>query len=286
MENCNKEKKKKTIFEEIYENYKTNATDFKELEIKNNKKKTFLKVMKPLKKKFERKKGRKLKDDATELDSDERIHSRLNSDNIKRKIKTHFHCFIISFLNLMIKKEWEGNQKFKLKKMDSEITQNITIAYNRKLLNTPIKEILKKVSNKFNDHLSNEKILSKIPPSKDEINHLLNCTYKEMYEKYYLTSRNELFKNEKENNSFEYHLSKIKNKFGNEYMEKYKNNAENFVDFFQNGKMRKKKSNSSFYKENENSEINNINSNNLTNKNTISDNPIVFLTKCVEEKNN
>ena len=76
--------------------------------------------------------------------------------------------------------------------MDSEITQNITIAYNRKLLNTPIKEILKKVSNKFNDHLSNEKILSKIPPSKDEINHLLNCTYKEMYEKYYLTSRNEL----------------------------------------------------------------------------------------------
>ena len=237
MENFNKENKKKTIFEEIYENYKTNATDFKELEIKNNKKKTFLKVMKPLKKKFERKKGRKLKDDATELDSDERIHSRLNSDNIKRKIKTHFHCFIISFLNLMIKKEWEGNQKFKLKKMDSEITQNITIAYK-------------------------------------------------MYEKYYLTSRNELFKNEKENNSFEYHLSKIKNKFGNEYMEKYKNNAENFVDFFQNGKMRKKKSNSSFYKENENSEINNINSNNLTNKNTISDNPIVFLTKCVEEKNN
>ena len=39
MENFNKENKKKTIFEEIYENYKTNATDFKELEIKNNKKK-------------------------------------------------------------------------------------------------------------------------------------------------------------------------------------------------------------------------------------------------------
>ena len=58
MENFNNENKKKTIFEEIYENYKTNITDFKELEIKNNKKKTFLKVMKPLKKKFERKKGK------------------------------------------------------------------------------------------------------------------------------------------------------------------------------------------------------------------------------------
>ena len=279
MENFNNENKKKTIFEEIYENYKTNITDFKELEIKNNKKKTFLKVMKPLKKKFERKKGRKLKDDATELDSDERIHSRLNSDNIKRKIKTHFHCFIISFLNLMIKKEWEGNQKFKLKKMDSEITQNITIAYNRKLLNTPIKEILKKVSNKFNDHLSNEKILSKIPPSKDEINQLLNCTYKEMYEKYYLTSRNDLFKNEKENNSFENHLLKIKNKFGNDYMEKYKKNAVNFIQFFLKCRERKKKPLSSNFDDSSESNVNYNEFNISVSTNSNNSNSLIFVTK-------
>lgn len=192
---------------------------------------------------FKRKKGRKLKGEIIEIKRNQRIHSRLNSDNIKRKIKTHFHCFIISYLNLIIKKEWNGIQKFRFKKIDSEITQNITIAYNRILLNTPIREIIKKVSNKFNDPLSNEKILSKIPFSKIELNKLLNCTYMEMYQNYYLNSKIDLFINEKENNSFESHIMKIKEKFGCEYMEKYKKNALNFVKFFLNCKERTKKNN-------------------------------------------
>ena len=235
---------KKTIFEKIYENIKQNKLPILQVfnlsDNQNSELNNFYKQIIPIKK-FERKKGRKLKNEIVQIRSHERIHSRLNSDNIKRKIKTHFHCFIISYLNLIIKEEWGGIQKYKFKKMDSETTQNITIAYNKILLTTPIKELLKKVSNKFNDHLSNERILSKIPSSKIQINKLLNCSYREMYENYYLKSRNELFQNEKENNSFENHLVKIKNKFGNEYMEKYKTNAINFVQFFSKYREKKKK---------------------------------------------
>ena len=240
----------KTIFEKIYENLKQKQLPI--LQVFNNEEtesKNDLMVVNNLYKKlipirqFKRKKGRKLKGEIIEIKRNQRIHSRLNSDNIKRKIKTHFHCFIISYLNLIIKKEWNGIQKFRFKKIDSEITQNITIAYNRILLNTPIREIIKKVSNKFNDPLSNEKILSKIPFSKIELNKLLNCTYMEMYQNYYLNSKIDLFINEKENNSFESHIMKIKEKFGCEYMEKYKKNALNFVKFFLNCKERTKKNN-------------------------------------------
>jgi hypothetical protein len=240
----------KTIFEKIYENLKQIQLPI--LQVFNNEEtesKNDLMVVNNLYKKlipirqFKRKKGRKLKGEIIEIKRNQRIHSRLNSDNIKRKIKTHFHCFIISYLNLIIKKEWNGIQKFRFKKIDSEITQNITIAYNRILLNTPIREIIKKVSNKFNDPLSNEKILSKIPFSKIELNKLLNCTYMEMYQNYYLNSKIDLFINEKENNSFESHIMKIKEKFGCEYMEKYKKNALNFVKFFLNCKERTKKNN-------------------------------------------
>ena len=240
----------KTIFEKIYENLKQIQLPI--LQVFNNEEtesKNDLMVVNNLYKKlipirqFKRKKGRKLKGEIIEIKRNQRIHSRLNSDNIKRKIKTHFHCFIISYLNLIIKKEWNGIQKFRFKKIDSEITQNITIAYNRILLNTPIREIIKKVSNKFNDPLSNEKILSKIPFSKIELNKLLNCTYMEMYQNYYLNSKIDLFINEKEINSFESHIMKIKEKFGCEYMEKYKKNALNFVKFFLNCKERTKKNN-------------------------------------------
>lgn len=205
-----------------------------------------------------KKKGRKLKNELIIIKPNERIHSRLNCDNIKRKIKTHFHSFIINILNTTIKKEY-GFQKYKFKKINSEITQNITINYNKNLLSIPIKEILKKVSFKFHDRFQNEKIINKIPNSKIELNKLLNITYEEMYEKYYLKSTRDLFKDEKENNSFESHLVKIQNQFGKEYMKKYLENAVNLIDFFKANKKRKKKIEEYFLKLNESLTNNKLN---------------------------
>ena len=259
-----------SIFEKIYEKY--NPIEFTE-----KKKIEISKIYKPNEviipyfdskkisnqKKTTKKRGRKLKNEICIIRPRERIHSRLNSDNIKRKIKTHFHCFIISFLNLTIKKEYDGVQKFTFKKMNSEVTQNISIKYNKNLLLKPIKEILKNVSLKYNDSSQNIKIISKIPSSKIEINKLLNCTYQQMYEDYYLKSKSEMFQNEIENNSYENHLLRILNKFGKEYTMKYKDNADKFMEFFCNNKGRGKNTETEFNKNLNKETVSNINNLNL-----------------------
>ena len=259
-----------SLFEKIYEKY--NPIEFTE-----KKKIEISKIYKPNEviipyfdskkisnqKKTTKKRGRKLKNENCIIRPRERIHSRLNSDNIKRKIKTHFHCFIISFLNLTIKKEYDGVQKFTFKKMNSEVTQNISIKYNKNLLLKPIKEILKNVSLKYNDSSQNIKIISKIPSSKIEINKLLNCTYQQMYEDYYLKSKSEMFQNEIENNSYENHLLRIFNKFGKEYTMKYKDNADKFMEFFCNNKGRGKNTETEFNKNLNKETVSNINNLNL-----------------------
>ena len=239
-----------SIFEKIYEKY--NPIEFTE-----KKKIEISKIYKPNEviipyfdskkisnqKKTTKKRGRKLKNEICIIRPRERIHSRLNSDNIKRKIKTHFHCFIISFLNLTIKKEYDGVQKFTFKKMNSEVTQNISIKYNKNLLLKPIKEILKNVSLKYNDSSQN-----------------IKANYKT---KFRIASKSEMFQNEIENNSNENNLLRILNKFGKEYTMKYKDNADKFMEFFCNNKGRGKNTETEFNKNFNKETVSNINNLNL-----------------------
>ena len=160
--------------------------------------------------------------------------------------------------------------------MCSEVTQNITINYNKNLLLTPIKEILKNISLKYNDSFQNSKIISKIPSSKIEINKLLNCTYQQMYEDYYLKSRSEMFQNEKENNSYECHLLRILNKFGKEYTMKYKDNADNFMEFFYKNKGRQKNINFICEKNNETELNNNLDNESVSNSNNLNSKFIII----------
>ena len=96
----------------------------------------------------------------------------------------------------------------------------------------------------------------------------------EMYEKYYLNSRNDLFMDEKENNSFENHIMKIKEKFGIEYMEKYRKNALNFIKFFLNCKERAKKIQNELEENNDESNLNITESTVSSNINSCNNNPI------------
>lgn len=171
------------------------------------------------------------------------FHSKLYQDNIKRKIKTHFHNFLITFINNEIKKEWKI-QKYKLRKMDSKITQNITIAYNKKLLETPVKDILSKVSMKFRDQSTNQNFIEKIVKSKPYLSELLNSTYEYIFMNFYLKSSSEMFKGSSKDESFEKHLNKIKLKDGIEYQDRYYENAMQFVDFFKHCKERCRKNKS------------------------------------------
>jgi len=165
-----------------------------------------------------------------------KIHSRYNCDNIKSKIKTHFHSFIIGFLNKIAK---EQKLEFHFKKIGTKITKNITISFNKELLEMKIKDIIKNVSNRYFDQTSNKKIIESIEESNNIINKYLNMTYMEMYQKIYLSSKSEIFQNELNDDSFEGHLKKIKKLYGIAYYEKFNLIANNFVNYFINNRKKK-----------------------------------------------
>ena len=182
------------------------------------------------------------------------LHTKDNDDNIKRKVKTHFHNFIVAYLNMIIKQTLKTKRQYKFKKMCSKITQDVTISYNKKLMDTPVKDILVQVSNKFKDKDINLYYIEKISAIKsnnlnenegiDTLKQILNTSYKDMMNNFYLKSTKNLFENEKNDESFEKHIENLINKYGYNYAMKFKQNAENFVNFYINSKQRSHKNTS------------------------------------------
>ena len=74
-------------------------------------------------------------------------------------------------------------------------------------------------------------ILRKIGKN-DEVYKFLNMSYKDMFLRYYLKSNKKTFKGEKEDEFYETHLEKLKNLYGNNYIDSYKRNAEYLITFF------------------------------------------------------
>ena len=207
------------------------------------------------------------------------LHTKDNDDNIKRKVKTHFHNFIVAYLNMIIRQTLKTKRIYRFKKMCSKITQDVTISYNKKLMDTPVKDVLIQVSNKFKDRDINlyyiEKIMQIKPANESEniglnaLKNILNISYKEMMNDFYLKSTKKLFENEKNDESFEKHIENLIIKYGFDYAMKFKSNAENFVQFYVSSKQRNHKGN-----QNQNAQENNQNYNNLkmslnNNKNNI-----------------
>ena len=181
------------------------------------------------------------------------LHTKDNDDNIKRKVKTHFHNFIVAYLNMLIKNTIKAKRQYKFRKMSSKITQDITISYNKKLMDTPIKDILIQVSHKFKNKDINLYYIQKISQIKgvnsinsaniNTLNEILNIPYKDMMNNFYLKSTKKLFENEKNDESFEKHIENLMNKYGYNYAMKFKKNAETFVDFYVTSKQRNHRNN-------------------------------------------
>ena len=183
-----------------------------------------------------KKKGRKKKSQEIKQEEEKGekiVHSKFSNDNIKRRIKGLFNNYIINLLNDLIKKKFRKT-KIKFVKMDIKNTKDIGIEFNRNLLSKPIKEIIIDVSNKYQDLNNNKNCIKFIKEQKnnEEIINLLNMSYKDIYSNYYLVSKDS-------ENSFEAHKEKVLETCGKEYLEKFVNNAEGFIDFFTNGKNRK-----------------------------------------------
>ncbi len=69
------------------------------------------------------------------------LHSKENDDNIRRKIKCHFHNFIINYFNNLIKEKKKGNLKFK--KIKYSYALNDTMKFNKILLLSKISDFFK-----------------------------------------------------------------------------------------------------------------------------------------------
>ena len=180
---------------------------------------------------------------------------------------------------MIIRQTLKTKRIYRFKKMCSKITQDVTISYNKKLMDTPVKDVLIQVSNKFKDRDINlyyiEKIMQIKPANESEniglnaLKNILNISYKEMMNDFYLKSTKKLFENEKNDESFEKHIENLIIKYGFDYAMKFKSNAENFVQFYVSSKQRNHKGN-----QNQNAQENNQNYNNLkmslnNNKNNI-----------------
>ena len=159
-------------------------------------------------------------------------HTKNCKDNQLKKIKAHFHKFILCFFNLLIRKFY-GFQKYsflkgiyRLDKTNPEFNEDnifigndITKKTNRKLINISLKEFLKQeVSPKCSRHEKNEnnKIFEEKLNKKfiNEYNYLFQTSYKDFYKNYYLKfNENDdlIIELQKENLKLKKENQKIKN---------------------------------------------------------------------------
>ena len=190
-----------------------------------------------------KKKGRKKKvtlnienQSTRATDPYEIVHNKFSKDNIRRRIKALFNNYIIRLLNNLIKQKYLNSRHYFLK-MNIKVTKDLGIEYNRNLLNTPLKEIIVNISNKYqNKENNNIKCIKYIEEQKDneEIINILNMTYEQLYINYLNTT-----KKDSQENSFEAHKEKMLKVYGKEYLDKFIENTKNFIEYFKKGKNRK-----------------------------------------------
>ena len=168
--------------------------------------------------KLRKKRGRKPKID----DENSKKHSNDYRDNIVYKIKSHFHSFIIKYLNVILSIVGVEN-KSRFSNFCGEFQKDITRKTNSKLLDLPISEILKNIANtkkKKNPFLN--KILYERVKDNSTLKPYFSLTYKEFYLKYTSSKPDEVISNNNNIENSEYlkktysdkdKLSKVLNTF-------------------------------------------------------------------------
>lgn len=194
------------------------------------------------------------------------FHSKMDSDNIKRKLKVHFMHYLIEFLNERIKTEWNGFQIKKFRRIAHQYTKNITINYNRNILKGTVRDLLSnEVSIKFNcksninattcDFLLKQKPLA--------FSFILDMTVAQFYQQYFcgdskalrkqygLGEKNLIAKRKKtllffedyifnKTNQHDYYYSR-ESQEDRKYLEKYEQEGRAFVSYFFETPPRKRK---------------------------------------------
>jgi hypothetical protein len=121
----------------------------------------------------------------------------MSFDNILRKIKVMYHGFIIKFVNDYIKFLYDGFQRFRLRKISGEITQNVTKKHNKILSEESLKQFLSnKISSKYKQEKNkNKKIVDKLCSLKSEIKELFEMPYIIFYQRIFLCNNRTFLEN-------------------------------------------------------------------------------------------
>ncbi len=117
-------------------------------------------------------------------------HNKFKPDNIRIKIKTHFHNFILNFFNDLIKSRFTI-QRYKFRKICYSITKDVTVKNNLNLMNMTLGKFLsQKISKKYKCNSNqNEKtvqiLLQMLKNENDK--KLFDINYADFYINFYLT---------------------------------------------------------------------------------------------------
>ena len=133
------------------------------------------------------KRGRKKKDVETKI---EPIHSKFCFDNLLRKIKVMYHCFVINFINDFIKNLY-GIQRFRIRKISGKITQNVTKTHNSNISSAPLKDFLSnQISKKYKieNEDKNKKNIEKLYNMRKEAKNILDISYINFYRNFFLSN--------------------------------------------------------------------------------------------------
>ena len=181
--------------------------------------------------KLGKKYGRKKKNNQNELSN----HTSKHRDNVLKKIKVHFHKYIISWLNRKLLKK---KIRLKFSNFFQDFQNDITISTNRLLLNLKLSQILVKIITcKGNGPPNkNEIVYNQIKDEKD-LKELFSLTYKELYLQFLNSkeAQNLIDKERKKNNdirktlknfidNFSKKQPKIPKKYKNQIIQKSKTN--------------------------------------------------------------
>ena len=139
-----------------------------------------------------------------------KIHDKTENGNIRAKIKTNYHKFMIDFLNEKIRELRKGKQIVKFRKIQYKISKIRKRDYNRNLLNSTIKDFLENdisLIYKYKSKEQNKKTIEKIYPL---LKQYLDMTYEEFFT-YLFLKKNDKSENNKVKNFYNY-INNLKKK--------------------------------------------------------------------------
>lgn len=183
---------------------------------------------------FIRKKGRKPKSSSTKS-----LHTKFSRDNILRKIKVKFFHKIVKYLNKIIISKYIKKVNI-LKLLNGKISQNNNINFNKKLLNSKLKDIfsLYEINGKFklSGKYYNKEIINKIYEQNIiEIMNILEMTFLEVFKIFRDLDSQKLNGLEKIDSV----IKEIKMKENNEeYIKKFKKIVLNFENYYLDKKVK------------------------------------------------